>query len=78
VCTTFPVAPRPGAGVTTDREAFLARTAERWEELDPADYPFLTRTGADLRDHADRDQFTTGLDLLLDGLNTTVDPRPNA
>jgi hypothetical protein len=57
---------------------FLARTAERWEELDPADYPFLTRITKDLRDHADRDQFTTGLDMLLDGLNTTADPRPPA
>ena len=62
---------------TTSRDAFLAQTAERWEELDPADYPFLTRTTADLRSHNDRDQFTTGLDLLLDGLNTIADPLPS-
>lgn len=65
---------RPGA-VGTD---FLTQTAERWEKLDPADYPFLTRTTTDLRDHDDRDQFTTGLDLLLDGLNATTEPRPPA
>ncbi|MFI7501681.1 TetR/AcrR family transcriptional regulator [Streptomyces sp. NPDC049687] len=70
------VAPR--ANATTSRDAFLTQTAERWEELDPADYPFLTHTTTDLRDHDDRDQFTTGLDLLLDGLNTTAGPRPPA
>ncbi|MEU4227911.1 TetR/AcrR family transcriptional regulator C-terminal domain-containing protein [Nonomuraea sp. NPDC026600] len=72
------IAPRTTVGATTSRDAFLTRTAERWEELDPADYPFLTRTTADLRDHDDRDQFTTGLDLLLAGLNTTAGPRPPA
>jgi AcrR family transcriptional regulator len=66
------VAPRTTAGATIGREAYLAQTAERWEELDPADYPFLTRTTTDLRDHDDRDQFTTGLDLLLDGLHATA------
>ncbi|MFJ4921560.1 TetR/AcrR family transcriptional regulator [Streptomyces sp. NPDC088725] len=70
------VAPFTTADVTTDRDAFLTRTAERWKELDPAEYPFLTHTATDLRDHDDRDQFTTGLDLLLGGLNVTADPRP--
>lgn len=72
------VAPGTTVGATTSRDAFLAQTAERWEKLDPADYPFLTRITTDLRAHDDRDQFTTGLDLLLDGLNTTADPRPPA
>ncbi|MGA6227068.1 TetR/AcrR family transcriptional regulator [Streptomyces umbrinus] len=72
------VAPRTTVGATTSRDAFLNETAEHWEKLDPADYPFLTRTTTDLRDHDDRDQFTTGLDLLLDGLNTTAHPRPPA
>ncbi|WP_371778348.1 TetR/AcrR family transcriptional regulator [Streptosporangium subroseum] len=70
------IAPALAVGATTSRDAFLAQAAEHWERLDPADYPFLTRTTADLRDHDDRDQFTTGLDLLLDGLNTSADPRP--
>ncbi|GAA2630036.1 hypothetical protein [Streptomyces vastus] len=72
------IAPRTSAGATTSRDAFLTRTAEHWEKLDPADYPFLTRTTTELRDHDDRDQFTTGLDLLLGGLNTTAGPRPPA
>lgn len=68
------ITPHTTVGAPTSRDAFLTQTAERWEELDPADYPFLTRTTTDLRDHDDRDQFATGLDLLLDGLNTTADP----
>ncbi|WP_329561060.1 TetR/AcrR family transcriptional regulator [Kitasatospora sp. NBC_01266] len=72
------IAPGLTVGATTSRDAFLARTAQRWEELDPADYPFLTRTTKDLRDHDDRDQFTTGLDLLLGGLDAIADQRPPA
>ncbi|WP_052851067.1 TetR/AcrR family transcriptional regulator [Streptomyces avicenniae] len=70
------IAPAVTVGATTDRDTFLAQTAERWAWLDPADHPFLTRTTADLRDHDDRDQFTTGLDLLLTGLDATARPRP--
>ncbi|MER6413812.1 TetR/AcrR family transcriptional regulator C-terminal domain-containing protein [Streptomyces humidus] len=70
------IAPRTVHDATVSRDAFLARTARRWEALDAADYPFLTRATEHLRDHADRDQFTTGLDLLLDGLNTAAGPRP--
>jgi AcrR family transcriptional regulator len=72
------IAPQATVGTPTSRDAFLAQTAERWEELDPADYPFLTRTTTDLRHHDDRDQFTTGLDLLLDGLNAPAGPRAPA
>lgn len=70
------VAPHATVGADTGREDYLTWTAERWAELDPADYPFLTRTTADLRDHDDRDQFTTGLGLLLAGLDTGASPRP--
>ncbi|QPI61339.1 TetR/AcrR family transcriptional regulator C-terminal domain-containing protein [Streptomyces malaysiensis subsp. malaysiensis] len=65
--------PRVPLDATTGRDAYLAQTAERWQNLDPADYPFLTRATDNLRDHADRDQFTTGLDLLLRGLITSAD-----
>ncbi|MFB4302420.1 TetR/AcrR family transcriptional regulator [Actinomadura sp. NTSP31] len=70
------IAPGPIVGASTTREAYLARAAEHWEKLDPADYPFLTRAATDLRDHDDRDQFIAGLDLLLDGLDTTKHPQP--
>lgn len=68
------IAPGVTVSATTSRDAFLAKTAERWETLDPAEYPFLTRATADLREHDDRDQFIAGLDLLLAGLNTAKDP----
>lgn len=67
------VAPGITADAAAGREAFLARTAEGWEGLDPDDYPFLARTAANLRDHDDRDQFIAGLDLLLNGLNATAE-----
>ncbi|MCX5281529.1 MULTISPECIES: TetR/AcrR family transcriptional regulator [unclassified Streptomyces] len=66
------IAPGVTVGTATSRAAFLTRTAEHWAALDPAEYPFLTGTTTDLRDHDDRDQFTTGLDLLLDGLSATA------
>ncbi|MBO3738840.1 TetR/AcrR family transcriptional regulator [Actinoplanes flavus] len=50
------------------RDALLAAYAKSWESLDPQTFPFLTGAATDLREHDDRDQFVTGLDLLLDGL----------
>lgn len=50
------------------RDEWLTEEATRWAELDRATYPFLHAAAADLRDHDDRDQFTTGLDLLLTGI----------
>ncbi|WP_433519150.1 TetR/AcrR family transcriptional regulator [Nonomuraea sp. CA-143628] len=72
------ITPRAALDAATSRDAYLAQTAESWAELDPADYPFLARSTTDLREHDDRDQFITGLDLLLDGLNATADPPPPA
>ncbi|MBO2450917.1 TetR/AcrR family transcriptional regulator C-terminal domain-containing protein [Actinomadura barringtoniae] len=73
------IAPAPAADAATDattgRDAYLAETADRWASFDPADYPFLSRTAADLRDHDDRDQFIIGLDLLLNGLHTSAPDR---
>lgn len=56
------------AAVTEPRDTVLGREADRWAALDPADFPFLRAAAADLRDHDDRDQFATGLDLILGGL----------
>ncbi|MCI3270768.1 TetR/AcrR family transcriptional regulator [Streptomyces cylindrosporus] len=67
------IAPRAPLNATTERDAYLAQTAEHWQNLDPADYPFLTLITKDLRHHADRDQFITGLDILLRGLKTSAD-----
>lgn len=51
-----------------DREAFLASVAAKWTELDPAAYPFTRRMAQQLRDHDDREQFLTGIDLILAGI----------
>ncbi len=54
----------------TGRDAFLASVAARWERLDPADYPFVRRLAARLRDHDERDQFLAGIDLIVAGIGT--------
>ena len=52
----------------TDRSAFLATVAARWERLDPAQYPFVRQVAAQLPGHDDRDQFLAGVDLILAGI----------
>lgn len=54
----------------TDRSAFLATVAARWEQLDPAEYPFMRQVAAQLREHDDREQFLAGIDLILAGIGT--------
>jgi AcrR family transcriptional regulator len=52
----------------TDRSAFLATIAARWERLDPAQYPFAHQVAAQLPDHDDREQFLAGINLILAGI----------
>jgi AcrR family transcriptional regulator len=52
----------------TDRTAFLASVAERWAQLDPAQYPFVRQVAAQLPEHDDREQFLAGIDLILAGI----------
>jgi len=54
----------------TDRSAFLATVAERWAQLDPAQYPFMRQVATQLREHDDREQFLAGVDLILAGIAT--------
>ena len=54
----------------TDRAAFLATVAARWERLDPAAYPFVHQVAAELPGHDDRVQFLAGIDLILAGIDT--------
>ena len=54
----------------TDRSAFLATAAERWTQLDPAQYPFVQQVATQLPDHDDRAQFLAGIDLILTGIET--------
>lgn len=60
------------AGPGASRDDLLREEAGKWAALDPAEFPFATRIAADLGHHDDRDQFHTGLDLLLDGLRAQV------
>lgn len=53
-----------------DRTTYLQQATERWNQLDPAAYPFVRRTAASLPDHDDREQFLTGLDLVLAGIQS--------
>ena len=53
----------------TDRSAFLATVAARWAQLDPAEYPFVRQTAAQLPGHDDREQFLAGIDLILAGID---------
>ncbi|TDO11773.1 TetR family transcriptional regulator [Mycobacterium sp. BK086] len=51
-----------------DRSAFLAGVADTWTRHDVAEYPFVHQVAAQLRDHDDREQFLTGIDLILAGI----------
>jgi hypothetical protein len=52
----------------TDRSAFLANIADEWTSVDPAQYPFVHQMAAQMRDHDDRKQYITGIDLMLAGI----------
>jgi AcrR family transcriptional regulator len=51
-----------------DRDAFIARYADQWRALDPAEYPFVHEVVDEFAHHDDADQFRAGLDLILAGL----------
>ena len=57
----------------TGRTAFLAAFAERWAQLDPAEYPFVRRVAAQLPGHDDREQFLAGVNLILAGIAAVRD-----
>jgi AcrR family transcriptional regulator len=56
----------------TDRSAFLAAVAARWQQLDPGQFPFVRTMAAQLPGHDDREQFLAGVDLFLAGVTTSV------
>ncbi|MFI7119779.1 TetR/AcrR family transcriptional regulator [Amycolatopsis sp. NPDC049868] len=55
-------------GLGVDRAEFLDAAANAWEELDPAEFPFLRSISDEVREHDDREQFLTGIDLILAGI----------
>ncbi|MEZ0110880.1 AcrR family transcriptional regulator [Catenulispora sp. EB89] len=60
------------AASNMDREQFLASVAQRWAQLDPARYPSMHRARTQLREHDDREQFAAGVDLILAGIQATI------
>jgi AcrR family transcriptional regulator len=58
------------AGADLDREAFLDAIADQWARLDPDTYPFVHKAATQLREHDDRAQFLSGVDIFLAGIAT--------
>jgi AcrR family transcriptional regulator len=63
------------ASSNMDRSTFLAHVAAQWAQLDPARYPSMHKAGSRLREHDDRDQFLSGIHLILCGIETVNRPR---
>jgi AcrR family transcriptional regulator len=51
-----------------DRTAFLGAVAAQWAQLDPAEHPFVRQVATQLPGHDDREQFLSGIDLILAGI----------
>ncbi|MEV8395050.1 MULTISPECIES: helix-turn-helix domain-containing protein [unclassified Streptomyces] len=57
-----------GIDPAADREEFFDAASAAWEELSPEDYPFMHAIVGQMREHDDREQFLTGIAVVLDGL----------
>lgn len=57
-----------GIAPDADREEFFDATARAWQDLDAESYPFMHAIVGQLREHDDREQFLTGIAVVLDGL----------
>ncbi|TWF82100.1 TetR family transcriptional regulator [Pseudonocardia hierapolitana] len=61
-------------GSEADRAEFLNTASRAWDGLDPDDYPFIRSIADQMREHDDREQFLTGIDLVLTGITTLHPP----
>ncbi|MEU8926079.1 TetR/AcrR family transcriptional regulator [Kitasatospora sp. NPDC048545] len=57
-----------GIDPEADREELFDATSRAWQELDAESYPFLHAIVGQIREHDDREQFLTGIAVVLDGL----------
>lgn len=57
-----------GIGLDTDREEFFDATSRAWQDLDAESYPFMHAILGQVGEHDDREQFLTGIAVVLDGL----------
>ncbi|MFE5022429.1 hypothetical protein ACFRAO_03600 [Streptomyces sp. NPDC056656] len=58
----------------TDRTEFLTAVADAWASLDPDEYTFIRSVAGRLRDHDDRAEFLSGIDLILTGITAGQQP----
>ncbi|WP_328854656.1 TetR/AcrR family transcriptional regulator C-terminal domain-containing protein [Microbispora hainanensis] len=57
-----------GAPGDVGREKFLGDVAAAWQDLDADAYPFVRAIAGQMREHDDREQFLSGIALILDGI----------
>ena len=53
-----------------DRSDFLEAVSTAWSELDPEEYPFVRSVAGQFREHDDRIDCITGIDLILKGISS--------
>ncbi|MFD7985059.1 TetR/AcrR family transcriptional regulator [Kitasatospora indigofera] len=58
----------PFPGTAAERSEFLDAASRAWQDLDPDEYPFLHDIADQMREHEDREQFLTGIGLILTGI----------
>ncbi|GJF31475.1 TetR family transcriptional regulator [Kitasatospora sp. NE20-6] len=58
-----------------ERAEFLDAASRAWQDLDPDDYPFIHDIADQMRRHEDREQFLTGVALILAGITADRPPR---
>ncbi|WP_432181480.1 TetR/AcrR family transcriptional regulator [Streptomyces sp. NBC_00063] len=51
-----------------DSAEFLDATAAAWQALAPEDYPFMHAIAGQMSEHDDREQFLTGIAVVIEGL----------
>ena len=56
-----------------DRSDFLEGVSTAWSQLDPQEYPFTRSVAGHVRDHDDRVDFLSGIDLILRGIARGID-----
>ncbi|MGK3209188.1 TetR/AcrR family transcriptional regulator [Amycolatopsis sp. MEPSY49] len=61
-------------GGEAGRAEFLDAAARAWQDVDPGDYPFVRAIAGQMREHDDRRQFRTGIDLVLKGITAAHPP----
>ncbi|KVL37192.1 TetR/AcrR family transcriptional regulator [Burkholderia sp. MSMB1835] len=54
------------------QQAIVATVAERWAQLEPAQYPFVRKVAEQLAAHDERAQFLAGIDLILAGIGVAA------